>query len=657
MRLELHRKWRWAVVLSASCGAAMFVLAARAAAIEPDVSPDAGESAAPADDPQPGDNSTEGENAPADETAEPTPAPRPVDESGAAPLKGETADESATPVTFEPTTLDGVQPGRTTEKELHKKWGRCDRVARVAGGIREMYRLDKLGDVRVTIENDVVTSLAVHVEQPQTLATIAKRLAVDDVEPVDVYDERSELLGIAYPERGVLLGYVPHSRPPRVFQIIVEPIDAEHFLARAQVRSATRYADCQADLKQALALAPRNGRAYRLQAEMALSSGDLDAALKHAQQAIELAPGEAEYRLLVARVLAVSGDYPQAIARVRDVIDEPKVEDVVAARAHCQWGDYLARSSKRDYAEAIQHHQQAIKLAEPLASHELYAVRRAAKEVLLDAHLGVAYDIGWGRWQQKAAVTAKWIDRAGRFADDLQARERAGPEVRLRVYAGALAAIAGIAEPPESDKWIGGVQKLGKRMYDEALDPTYRARLAWQVARALSLAVEIETARHQSEKALALGKTALALFDESQAVTERLPTRDYERGRLCYRLGGAYAVEVGDHAQAVEWFNMATPLLEKPVPATAIDAGAHGEMFVSMAVSYWDQENRPEALRLTSQGLKLMEQAVADATLDSAALAIPYGNLASMHESMGEFEQAQKYSEMASRYESKAKAK
>ncbi|HEX5447334.1 MAG TPA: tetratricopeptide repeat protein, partial [Pirellulales bacterium] len=118
-----------------------------------------------------------------------------------------------------------------------------------------------------------------------------------------------------------------------------------------------------------------------------------------------------------------------------------------------------------------------------------------------------------------------------------------------------------------------------------------------------------------------------------------------------------YAVEIGDHAKAIEWFQTATPLLEKPVPATAVDAGIHGETFVSMAVSYWDQGNRREALRLTSQGLKLMEQAVADGVLESKALAVPYGNLASMHQDMGQFEEAQKFSEMAARYEPADNAK
>lgn len=666
MRLQLRRRWHAvALLLAASCGAALGVLPARSPGSEPAVPGEADKSTAPSDDPYQDDNPSPDSPTPADDTSDPPPAPQTLDESEPAPLEAHAdehaedgADEQTTPrVPLEPTTLEGVQPGKTTQEELHEKWGQPRRASRIAGGTREIYRLDKLGEVRATIVDKVVDSLAVHVEHPQALETIARRMAVDDVEPVDVFDQRAELLGTAYPERGVLLGYVPRSRPPRVFQIIIERIDAEAFLARAEARLSTRYADCLADLEQALALAPQSGRAYRMQAEVALCRGDLDAALRHAQKAIELAPDQREYRLMLARVLAVSGDYPQAIARVRDVLDEPGVADVVAARAHCQWGDYLSRSAERDFTEALGHHQQAIKLAEPLASHELHAVRRAAKEVLLDAHLAVAYDIGWGRWQQKSAVAAKWIDRAGRLADDLQSHERGGPDVRLRVYIGALAATAGIAEPPDADKWIGGVQKLGKRMYDEALDPHYRAHLTWQVARALSHAVEIETARHRPDPALALGKTALALFDESLPVAERLPTYSYQRGRLCYRLGGAVATEASDHAGAVEWFDAATPLLEMPVPAAAIDAGAHGETFVSMAVSYWDQENRSEALRLTSQGLKLMEQAVAEGKLDSAALAIPFGNLASMHETMGDFEQAQKFSEMASRYERAAAAK
>jgi hypothetical protein len=70
-----------------------------------------------------------------------------------------------------------------------------------------------------------------------------------------------------------------------------------------------------------------------------------------------------------------------------------------------------------------------------------------------------------------------------------------------------------------------------------------------------------------------------------------------------------------------------------------------------MAVSYWDQENKPEAMRLTNQGLKMMEQAVEDNTLEAAALSVPYGNLSAMHEELGDQEQAKWCADLAARYE------
>ena len=40
-------------------------------------------------------------------------------------------------------------------------------------------------------------------------------------------------------------------------------------------------------------------------------------------------------------------------------------------------------------------------------------------------------------------------------------------------------------------------------------------------------------------------------------------------------------------------------------------------------------------MRLTRQGLKMMEKAAAEGLLDKSALAVPYSNLASMHKEMG----------------------
>jgi tetratricopeptide (TPR) repeat protein len=93
--------------------------------------------------------------------------------------------------------------------------------------------------------------------------------------------------------------------------------------------------------------------------------------------------------------------------------------------------------------------------------------------------------------------------------------------------------------------------------------------------------------------------------------------------------------------------------MEEPIPHTAMaDIGRQGETFVSMAVSYWEVGQTDEALRLTQQGLKLVEQAVEEEILERSALAIPYNNLADMHRQLGDEDKATSYAEMAAQIQS-----
>jgi hypothetical protein len=111
-----------------------------------------------------------------------------------------------------------------------------------------------------------------------------------------------------------------------------------------------------------------------------------------------------------------------------------------------------------------------------------------------------------------------------------------------------------------------------------------------------------------------------------------------------------HAVGQHDHGQAVEWYAQAVKLLESPVPASHItDPGRHGETFVSIAVSYWEIGEREEAMRLTRQGVKLMEQAVEEGLLNKAALAIPYNNMASMYTELGDRRRADEFSTLAAK--------
>ncbi len=552
-------------------------------------------------------------------------------------------------------SLKGVFPGKTSREELHAAWGNPKKTERIAGGYRETYDLEPFDHVRATVVDDTVDSLTIRLQKPIEVATLVERLQIGDVEAVDVFDEAGKLLGQSFPERGVLFGFTPGSDPPHVFQMVLEPINALPFLARAEVRLASRYDDCVADLKQALELAPESGRTHWLHAELSLRAGELEQGLESARKAVTLAPRESEYRLTLARIMAERGEYAQAAEQLRKIVEGAKATPIIAAKAHCQWGDCLAADSPHDYYQAHQHHQQAIEIAEPLAQSPAIAVRRAAKILLVDAHLAVAHDVGWGRWQNKSQALAKWLDKALAEADDVVEHDGADDEVRLRVHEGALAAIAGVTDPSDASRWIRGATELGAQAISQAADAGYQAHLAWRLGAALTDAMEIEAAHAHPQQALELGKQALTYFEQGEPAGRQLPMHDLLRGRLCYRLGAIFATEKSDHKQAQAWFDQAVPLLESKSSATAAaNTARQGESYVSMAVSYWEESNRAEALRLTQQGVKLMEQAAAAGKLDKSALVLAYRNLSSMHQQLGNAPQAKRYAELAARNDKSA---
>ena len=584
---------------------------------------------------------------PVDADAAPPP-PNDVDPS-AAPVEADGAsDENSAPVGA--SGFDGIVPDRTTPEQLHAKWGRPSQVDRIPGGVRESFPSEAYDEVRVTIIEGVVDSLTLKLKQPLPLETMAKQMHAQDVEPVDVFDDQGRLLGQAYPERGMLFAYDPRVDQPRVGQVVIEPISVAPFLARAETRMSSRYADCLADLKQVLRLAPENGRAFWLTAEVRLRSGELEQAIQSAHRAIELEPEALAYRLTLAEAFSTAGDHRQAIEQVREVLDTAGASQLTLAQAYCQLGDCVAAAPERDYKQAIDAHMQAAKLGQPYAKSEIAATRRQAKQVLLHAYLGAAKDIGLGNWQQKATVVPKWLEQSLEIADDLIQHEHGVAETRLTVYEGALAALAAIGEPPDATRWIDGTIELGGLLVRQAEDPTLKARLSWRLAVALSDATEIETAHENLERALQLGNTAMAYFAAGETVGKRLPAHDYLRGWLSYRMGAIHAIHRADHRQAVAWYRHAVPLLESPAPPSAVvNTARHGETFVSMAVSYWEIGERDEALRLTEQGLKLMETAAADGQLERAALAVPYGNLARMYEQSGDARAAGEYAALAAR--------
>src|SRR4029078_2633849 len=127
-----------------------------------------------------------------------------------------------------------------------------------------------------------------------------------------------------------------------------------------------------------------SAQAHGMRARVYRQAGDLKAAIKAAEMASSLEPDEAQWRLILARVLIQTTDYPRARQQLQQVLDNQSADAVAQARAHILLGDCLALAPGEETATAIQEHLKAIKLAEKVATNSQLTVRRAAKEVLMD---------------------------------------------------------------------------------------------------------------------------------------------------------------------------------------------------------------------------------------------------------------------------------
>ena len=113
-------------------------------------------------------------------------------------------------------------------------------------------------------------------------------------------------------------------------------------------------------------------------------------------------------------------------------------------------------------------------------------------------------------------------------------------------------------------------------------------------------------------------------------------------------MGAVHAVHEQNHSKAAQWYEKAVPLLTGPRPVSELySPRREGEVLVSMGVTYWQLGQQAKALELTQSGASLVELAVEDGILAKTALAVPYGNLASMYEQMGETTNASKYAALA----------
>lgn len=543
--------------------------------------------------------------------------------------------------------LKGVTPGKSTVEQLKTAWGEPKQTRGSEGVIEFTFDIPGFERVEVYAERNVVSYIVVKFAQPFPPDVVAKQLKFDGLEPVVIYDDSGKPMGQAFPERGVVFSFDAKSATAAVDQLLLEGINAEQFVARAESRMAIRPQAALADLQEALSRDPKHHRGHYLRSRILAAHGQPTEALAAIDQAIHAQPGDAQYRLYRAEVLMKLGRFDEAERVVTDSVATLQPEPHLKARALCLQGELATHGANRNVKDALKHHMQAIEVADAAATDSKASVRREAKRVLVDAHLGAAHAIALGQWNKKETVVPKWLIKAGEAATDLVKNEGAESRLRFEVARRALVAIAAAQGAVDGSRVTQDFQALGNRELAAASDPLVKARLEWELAQGLYDGMQEAHARGQAGAATGLGESAIARLAN---VAPRPLEHDYVLGQIYYRLGAENAVFRNDHATAVKFYAKAIPLLEKPLPASCVcETSKHGEAFISMGVSYWQQGEQRKALELTSEGVHLVEQAVKEGLAESAQLEIPYANLANMHRELGDATNSQKYADMASR--------
>ncbi len=390
------------------------------------------------------------------------------------------------PVAIEAASFKGVVPGVSTKEDVEKAWGKPKKSATQRGSLVQLYAVEPFDRVEVSYLGRKAASIIVRFDKAFPANVVAKQLDLATIRPVLVSNEMGEVLGLSYPERGVLFAFAVGKQPDKpsmkVARLILEPISAEPFVLRAETVLTSRRDLSLRDLEQALTLEPGNARAHWLHARVLAAMGQREKAATEAGEAVRLEPDNPHYRVTHAELLSKLSRLSEALDEAQKAADTSQQRPHVKARALCLMGDLTASGAKPDYHKAMTLHSQALQVADPLASDPHPAIRVAAKEALLDAHLGAARDIAFGQWKDKNKALARWIERATAVANDLVSSEGAGQEVQLRVCVQAMADYVGVRGTIDPEATLKSLATTGQEAIIAATDPIQKVQLESDLA-------------------------------------------------------------------------------------------------------------------------------------------------------------------------------
>ena len=590
------------------------------------------------------------ETASADMATDAKPVTASDEESASVPAPVAANPDEMPTLSIDPASFRGVLPGRTTREEMIAGWGAGEAFTRDDGTEALAWAIEPFDRVEVTLDGDVVASIRIKLAGPVAVDDLAKQLEITDIRTVPVLDDKGQQIGEVYPERGVILSLTPGAKTAAA--ILIEPLDPEAFVLRAERSFDASSAAAMADLLYAVQIDPQHVRAHRLLLAMTSSQGKWTQALELADRAVQLDATDPWTQIKRAGVLIALDRPDEAQEALGAILAREANSPLVTAQVHRLLGRAALAGTSPDHQSAVEHFAEAIRRAAPLVAKKSSAAQPAACEVLLDAHLGTARAIAEGTWQQKGRVIPKWITRAESIVDEFQGTASEKMILELQLCRGALATAAGSTEAVDPTPWVKRLLGLRDGMSESILDPWRRRQVDWEVGQGLDDALAAAQKRGDAEDMLDNATLTAAYLERGAEQRELTAAERRDLGELMFRIGIMYSLRRGDHSTAVTWFDQVMPLWsDNPAVVRDTDLGRLGESYVSMAISYWQVHRRDEALALNRRGVDLMVAAVDKKQLDERALAVAYGNLSTMYAEQGDEPRARNYAEMASRAE------
>jgi tetratricopeptide (TPR) repeat protein len=336
------------------------------------------------------------------------------------------------------------------------------------------------------------------------------------------------------------------------------------------------------------------------------------------------------------------------VHEVRAVLDQTDAPDIVEAQALHEMARLASLGDAEIASKTIGFEQKAIELADKLAISENVTERRAAKQLLVEAHLSIAEEVARQSFGKKLNGISQWIGRASGIAEEFIAQDGGGIELRLMIAQRALAAMSSFKPTVDPTAWVTEAEDAAEALAAQSTDELWQQRIKWEMGIVYFNALRVEHLRRETSAGLNYGQKAIECLAEGASSRQAVHSSEQLVGQLYFQIGAVHAVHKQDHDEAAEWYDKATPLLTAPRPVSELySPRREGEVLVSIGVTYWQTGRQSRALELTRSGTELVELAVEDGILAKSSLAVPYGNLATMYQQLGETGNAAKYSELA----------